>query len=260
MKATIACLLLLAATTMHAQSTSEQARRHYEHNDFEEALAVYGQIEPATMTTTDLVNYSTAAYIKGRYQQSLDIATLGLRADPANTALVRLAFYDNTELGRHAAALTYADALFAATDSTRQAYFDYTYLGRLLVARANELTDSADRRRMLVRADSVYAVMPSRFAQTTEHATLMRARIHAQLDSVAHQGLATPFYEQLADLIDNKTALSDDDRQQLVESYYYLIAYYHNHAFDVAKASYYARRLLLIDPDNDVARQCLSHG
>ena len=250
-----AILCLLFSICLLGASAQQDARKHYAKNDFEKALAAYDRADRQSLTTTDLVNYATAAYFQGQFQKCADITVLGLAREPGNAAFHRLAFFSHDELKDYAEALRHADSLFSHTDTLKLQYFDYANYGRLLIRQATALTDSLASMSMLQKADSVCTVLENRFDQSIEYATYMRARIATLMDSDQRKALAKPFYERLADIILHKTANGATDRERLKESYQYLMTYHFNVSNDISQALEYARQLLAIDPDDAAARQ-----
>ena len=85
----------------------------------------------------------------------------------------------------------------------------------------------------------------------------MRARVNGQMDPDQSKGLAKPYYEKLVELIGPKAELDNTDKARLKESYHYLISYYFIQKNDKETAKQYAQKMLVIDPENDIAKQVL---
>ncbi len=218
----------------------------FDGNDFSKALAAYSQASAASLTEHDLCNYAMAAYFLQQYRKAFDISLFGLTQYPRQAALNRVAFFCATELKQYTDALRYADILFHHCDSVRLSYYDYLYYGRIQ-------TIAKDYQ----KADSAYALLAAEYDNALEYATYMRAEVNAQMDPDQTQGLARPYYEQLAELLMAKPQPDDTDRKRLKESCLYLISYYFLRKDDKDKASHYAHLLLTIDPDNAIARHLL---
>jgi tetratricopeptide (TPR) repeat protein len=110
-----------------------------------------------------------------------------------------------------------------------------------------------ERKAALVSADSIFAVI----AQTAPDSYLgnfWRARANSALDPETTQGLAKPYYEEVAALLVNK----NDPRYNsvLVECYSYL-GYYYLVANKLPESKEYWNRILAIDPANATAKRAL---
>ena len=236
----------------HAQAVSHDdyaksfGRAFFDGNDFDKALSAYDNVPATSMTEHDICNYATAAYFLQQYPKALNISLYGLTQHPRQAALNRVAFFCSTELKQYADALRHADNLFHHSDSLKLSYYDYLYYGRIQ-------TIAKDYQ----KADSAYACLAAEYDNALEYATYMRAKVNAQMDPDQKQGLARPYYEQLADILTAKPEQDDTDRSRLKECCLYLISYYFLQKDDKDKASHYARLLLAIDPDNKTALHLL---
>lgn len=106
-------------------------------------------------------------------------------------------------------------------------------------------------------ADETYADLAAKYENAMEYATFMRARVNGQMDPDQSKGLAKPFYEKLVEVIGPKTELDNTDKARLKESYHYLISYYFIQKNDKETAQQYAQKMLVIDPENEIAKQVL---
>ncbi|MBR3079537.1 MAG: hypothetical protein IKH01_06960 [Prevotella sp.] len=107
-------------------------------------------------------------------------------------------------------------------------------------------------------ADAAYADLAEKYENAVEYATFMRARVNGQMDPDQSKGLAKPYYEKLVELIGPKAELDNTDKARLKESYHYLISYYFIQKNDKETAKQYAQKMLVIDPENDIAKQVLN--
>lgn len=288
------CSFAYAQPASGSEKALNEARTYYAHNNFAKALTAYSKTDINTLENADVVNYATAAFFMGQFQQSNDIASIGLKRQPGSAAFYRLIFYSNTEMENYSLALCYADSLFHHTDGDTPQYFDYSYygnalsgvnkheeaveafqhymqeadnpnandyasFGRILIQHANAQTDSVARQLSLAKADSVYAQMATRHIDAAEYATLLRARVNNLMDDKQQQGLACPYYEALAELINLKTTLSETDKERLIECYHYLITYHYANRQDYNEARRYAQKMLHIDPDNEIALKIIGN-
>ena len=106
-------------------------------------------------------------------------------------------------------------------------------------------------------ADETYADLAQKYENAVEYATFMRARVNGQMDPDQSKGLAKPYYEKLVELIGPKTELDATEKARLKESYHYLISYYFIQKDDKATAKDYAAKMLVIDPENQIAKQVM---
>jgi tetratricopeptide (TPR) repeat protein len=106
-------------------------------------------------------------------------------------------------------------------------------------------------------ADETYADLAQKYENAIEYATFMRARVNGQMDPDQSKGLAKPYYEKLVELIGPKTELDATEKARLKESYHYLISYYFIQKEDKATAKDYAAKMLVIDPENQIAKQVM---
>ena len=265
---------------------------YYMANEFGKAVEVYDQTDRSQLDEVDLSSYAMSAFFLQQYVKSLEIAMLGLTKYPQQVNFSRLAFFCCTEQKQWDDALRYADVLFGNGNQRDTSYYEYAYYGRALAGKgqyergiamftkylettgnsiASDLAvlagmysqyattqTGAAREDALMRADTLYAEMAERHESTVEYVTLMRARVNSQLDPDQSKGLALPYYQKLAALIETKADKGDNDRTRLIESYHYLIAYYFTQMDDKDTAKQYAQKLINIDPENETARKVLS--
>ena len=84
------------------------------------------------MEERDVRSFAMAYYLKGKYQESLDVTLKALDKNGRDAGFNRLAFFNCTDLQKFDMALDYADRLFNKSDSAKFSYFDYTYYGNAL--------------------------------------------------------------------------------------------------------------------------------
>lgn len=106
---------------------------YYTSNKFDEAVAAYSSIDQSKLDEKSLQNYAFALFMNHKFQQSEDIANVGLQKNPRSAAFNRLAMYNNTDLKNYDEAQKYAVNLFNNSDKAEFSYLDYTYYGYALV-------------------------------------------------------------------------------------------------------------------------------
>ena len=133
---------------------------------------------------------------------------------------------------------------------------DLAALASLHMQHGSTLKDDAQTEAFKM-ADETYADLAQKYENAAEYATFMRARVNGQLDPDQSKGLAKPFYEKLVELIGPKTDLDNTEKARLKESYHYLISYYFIQKDDKETAKEYAAKMLVIDPENQIATQVM---
>lgn len=119
------------------------------------------------------------------------------------------------------------------------------------------ILNGADKEEAFKKADKIYAELAEKFDGALEYANFMRARVNGQMDPDQSKGLAKPYYEKLVELLGSKTNLDATEKARLKESYHYLISYYFIQKEDKATAKEYAAKMLVIDPENQIAKQVM---
>lgn len=133
---------------------------------------------------------------------------------------------------------------------------DLAALAGLHMQHGNVL-NGADKEEAFKKADKIYAELAEKFDAAVEYANFMRARVNGQMDPDQSKGLAKPYYEKLVELLGSKTNLDATEKARLKESYHYLISYYFIQKEDKATAKEYAAKMLVIDPENQIAKQVM---
>lgn len=133
---------------------------------------------------------------------------------------------------------------------------DLAALAGLHMQHGNVLS-GADKEEAFKKADKIYAELAEKFDGALEYANFMRARVNGQMDPDQSKGLAKPYYEKLVELLGSKTNLDATEKARLKESYHYLISYYFIQKEDKATAKEYAAKMLVIDPENQIAKQVM---
>ncbi len=131
-------------------------------------------------------------------------------------------------------------------------------LGTLYAEIASSKTQAGDKEGAAVafkKADETYARMMTAYPNFKNYCNYMRGQINANLDPDSKQGLAKPFYEDLANSLETKADKNNSEIAMLKQAYLYLIVYHFNVKQDKASAKAYANKMLVIDPENETAKQ-----
>ncbi|WP_455585756.1 tetratricopeptide repeat protein [Bacteroides sp.] len=110
-----------------------------------------------------------------------------------------------------------------------------------------------ERKAALVSADSVFAAI-AQAAPDSYLGNFWRARTNSALDPETTQGLAKPYYEEVAALLASKN--EPHYNSVLIECYSYL-GYYYLVANKLSESKEYWNKILAIDPANATAKRAL---
>ncbi|MBR6286360.1 MAG: tetratricopeptide repeat protein [Bacteroidaceae bacterium] len=128
-------------------------------------------------------------------------------------------------------------------------------LGRLYYTHAShEGISAAEKKSTLMSADSVFTIV-AKLAPNSHMGNFWRARTNSLLDPESEQGLAKPYYEAVADLLEEK---NDPARygSTLMECYRYL-GYYYLLKKNKTNSIYYWQQVLQLDPENSIAKRAM---
>lgn len=131
---------------------------------------------------------------------------------------------------------------------------DVAGLGTLYENAAEKQTGS-ERVETLKKADAVYAELAEKFSNAAIYGNLQRARVNAHIEKDVKEGLAKPYYEKVAELIEAKSTKDENDNKRLVEAYSY-IGYNLLLKNDSSNKGYW-QKVYEIDPTNSNAKQVL---
>lgn len=213
-----------------------------------------------------LFNRSDSAKISARDHQYYGYALMGDSAFDQAIDQFKQALEMNANLNDVRKQLS--DAYLAKNDFTNGlAYYD-EYLSKIEKPSVTDLDGLAmlymqqaasidslttEKVNLLKKADEIYARIITDSPSNKLYATRQRARINSLLDPETTQGLAKPYYEEYAQLVQAEHA---DNPKLLIEPYQYL-GYYYFVKEDNATAKSYYEKIKAIDPQNAVANQVL---
>jgi tetratricopeptide (TPR) repeat protein len=106
----------------------------------------------------------------------------------------------------------------------------------------------------LQTADSIFAIIVNE-SPDSYLGTFWRARTNSVLDPETTQGLAKPYYETVANLLESKNDINRY-KSPLIECYSYL-GYYYLVANIIPESKEYWNKIILIDPENTTAQKAL---
>ena len=167
--------------------------------------------------------------------------------DIAN-AYAKIGDYDN--------AIKYTrDDLANIKDSSYDRSRDLFQLGLLYWRKAtdnqNDNQMSEDRLKSLKQAENVFAEV-ARLKPDSYVGYYWRAKANALMDPKCARGLAKPYYQQAAELLEK----NNGDKDYLIECYKQLSYYYYTKKV-MAQAVSYAEKIAKLDPEDSYAKQLL---
>lgn len=120
------------------------------------------------------------------------------------------------------------------------------------IAIAKDSSKLAIRKKLYQKADSIFTEVTNA-SPDNYLGSLWRARVNALLDPETELGLAKPFYERVAEILNQP---GKNNKKELIESYQYL-GYYYYLKNDMVNSKQYWKKILDIDPNNLVANNAI---
>ena len=115
----------------------------------------------------------------------------------------------------------------------------------------------ADQVASVNKAVEIYKTMEEKYPSNADFCNFMAARTLGLIDATQAKGLARPYYEKLAKLVEEKGVKDNSDKARLSEAYTYLGIYLYKIKNEAAAAKPYFEKLLQLDPENATAKQVL---
>ena len=149
---------------------------------------------------------------------------------------------------------------YVATLPEEQKTPDLTFeVGRLYYAEGTT-ADSVNytpemKKEALLQADSAFAKL-AELVPDNYLGNFWRARTNSALDPETTEGLAKPYYEQVAAMLEEKAKTEPRYNRTIIECYRYL-GYYYLVTEDYEKSKEYWNKILTIDPDDAIATKAL---
>ena len=227
---------------------------------FEEALKAadifFNESEKAEYSSLDYKYYGFLLEALKRYEECAQQFEKAIELDSTQTALYQNISTAYQQVDNYKKAI---DAYQKYCNSLEQKTPDLQFqLGRLYYGAGTQsdtlTTTPEERKQSLLRADSIFSEI-AKIAPDSHLGNFWRARTNSALDPETTEGLAKPFYEEVAKLVESK---NDPARYKsvLIECYSYL-GFYYLVAEKVAESKEYWNKILAIDPENATAKRAL---
>lgn len=192
-----------------------------------------------------------------KYDQAAVSFEKAIELDSTQVDLYKNISEDYENLGNYKNAITFYKKYFNSLEPAKQTPDLQYEIGKLCYGagtQSDSLTITMDERKAaLVEADTIFSKIAT-LAPDNYLGNFWRARVNVALDPDATQGLAKPFYEQVAALIESK----NDPRYNnvLIECYNYL-GYYYLVNDKLPESKEYWNKILAVDSNHAVAKKAL---
>ena len=239
---------------------------------FDEAIkaadAFFTESDKADYSYLDYMYYGHLLEALKKYDEAVEQYEKAIQLDPTKTDLYKNISSAYEQKNDYKKAISAYQKYYASLDKEHQTPDLQFQFGRLYYG-AGTQTDSLtinaeERKQALMAADSVFHSI-AEAAPDSYLGNFWRARANSALDPETTLGLAKPFYEEVATLLESKN--DPHYNSALVECYSYLGYYYllaiENPALKAeAKANKdksieYWNKILAIDPANATAKRAL---
>ena len=152
-------------------------------------------------------------------------------------------------------AVLYFEKSFDSNNPTMDNLDNLGTLYATIAGKRLQANDTIGSQQSFRKADEVYGRMMEKFPNYNNYCNFMRGQINANLDPDSKKGLAKPYYEALTTSLEEKSDKNSSELAMLKQAYLYLIVYNFNVKQDIEGAKKYAAKMLVIEPENEVAKQ-----
>ncbi|WP_294482488.1 lipopolysaccharide assembly protein LapB [uncultured Bacteroides sp.] len=228
---------------------------------FDEALKAadifFNESDKADYSYLDYMYFGHLLESLKKYDEAVRQYEKAVELDPAKIDLYKNISSTYEQKNDYKKAIGAYQKYYSSLEKEKQTPDLQFQLGKLYYGagtQSDSLTINAEERKQaLVAADSVFHSIADA-APDSYLGNFWRARANSALDPETTLGLAKPFYEEVATLLESK----NDPRYNsaLVECYSYL-GYYYLVANKLPESKDYWNKILAIDPDNATAKRAL---
>ncbi|MGI6231720.1 MAG: tetratricopeptide repeat protein [Prevotella sp.] len=221
---------------------------------------LFNASDSAHFIAEDYVYYGTALKLEKRFDEALQQFSKAADMNKDNQKQLAVIYKNMSDLylekGDYDNAVAYFEKSIAGVDKPSMDNLDN--LGTLWADIASKKLKAGDKTgadAAFKSADQAYAKMSELYPNYKNYCCYMRGQVNANLDPDSKQGLAKPYYEELANNLAAKSELGDSEKAMIKQAYTYLIVYNFNVLKDKDTAVSYAEKLLQVDPENEIAKQ-----
>ena len=236
--------------------------------DYDKAL-IYGdrlfnKSDSVELKDLDYINYATAYQEKKDYDNAINMFRKTMQVSTGDKDAINN-IYKNISTaylkkGDYVNAINEYNNYMNGTSS--KTANDYVGLANIYYSHAADLKGEQQKAE-LVNTDNVYKELMEKFPNDFDvkaYALSKRGDLNAAMDPTMKDFRAQPYFNQLAEVIENKAKteqLDANDKTKLVRAYWYLANVYQIKN-DKSTAKSYWNKILEIDPTNKVATEAIS--
>ena len=224
------------------------------------ANKLFTQSDSAHFTGEDYTYYGTALKLAKNYDEALKAYDKALEIHKGNDKQTKLLYGNLSEVYMEKQdfdnAVKYMKLSFGDNPTFEQSYQVADLLSRVGDAMMN--ANRADEAKATYqKAIDSYKEMKEKFPKYKTTCNYLLADTYSKLDPDSKQGLAKPYYDEIVSTLGSVADLQAGEKQMLNAAYFYLMVYEYNVKKNPAGAKDYAQKLLVIDPENETAKQVL---
>lgn len=223
---------------------------------------LFNKSDSAHFIGEDYIYYGTALQQASRWNDAIKAYNMAIEQNTGNAKQIAIINKNLSDVylkeNDFDNAVRYFEKSIEGNEPTMN---DLDNLGSLyadIASRKTQAGDPTGAAEAFKKADEVYARMMTAYPNYKNYCNYMRGQINANLDPDSKQGLAKPYYEELASSLESKAERNNSEVSMMKQAYLYLIVYYFNVKQDKASAKTYANKMLTIDPENEIAKQVLA--
>lgn len=229
--------------------------KRYEDAD-QAAQALFTNSDKANFSYLDYTYYGYTLMGLKKYTEAIEQFNKAFQLDSTRTDVLKTMAeaYSDVDDNTNAIA-TYKKYIGTLKDADRTPDVLFQ-LGKICYTAGSDAKETAEARKsFLTEADGVFKEISEK-APDSYLGNLYRARTNSQLDPDTKEGLAKPYYEAAAKIIEGK---NDNTKyaSPLSECYRYL-AFYYMQKNEKEESRKYWNKVLTLDPNNDVAKRALT--
>lgn len=227
-------------------------------NALEYADRLFNKSDSAHFIAEDYVYYGTALQQAERWDDAIKAYEQAVVENKDNAKQVAIINKNLSDVYLKKGDFDNAVAYFEKSMGGEPTMDNLDNLGSLyadIASKKTQASDQAGAEAAFKKADAAYARMGELFPNYGNYVNYMRGQINANLDPDSKQGLAKPYYEALATSLEGKADKNGSEIAMQKQAYLYLIVYSYNVKQDKDAAKAFANKMLVIDPENEIAKQ-----